>query len=117
MAYFAELNDANVVLRVVAVSDSDAPDPAPNDDAGNQFLNSIGLTGRWIQTSFNHRIRKQYAGIGYTYDPIADVFIAPQPFPSWTLDDNHDWQPPTPRPTDGDLYKWDETNQKWVPVD
>lgn len=117
MAYFAELNDANVVLRVVAVSDNDAPDPAPNDDAGNQFLNSIGLTGRWIQTSFNHRIRKQYAGIGYTYDPIADVFIAPQPFRSWSLDDNHDWQPPKPYPVDGNNYIWDEKKQEWINVE
>lgn len=112
MAYFAELDDNNVVIRVVAVSNNDAPDPAPNDQAGNDFLNSLGLTGRWIQTSYNNRIRKQYAGIGYRYDPDADVFIAPQPFPSWTLDHNHDWQPPVPMPN-GKHY-WNEDDQTWV---
>ena len=116
MAYFARLDETNTVLEVLAVSNNDAPDPAPNDQAGNDFLNSLGLVGRWIQTSFNHRIRKQYAGIGYTYDEIADVFIAPQPFPSWTLDDNHDWQPPVPYPVDGN-YRWDETTLNWVSVE
>lgn len=117
MAYFAELDDNNVVIQVIAISNNDAPDPAPNDQAGQQFIASLGITGRWLQTSFNHRIRKQYAGIGFTYDPTADVFVAPQPFPSWLLDSNHDWQPPFPYPTDGGLYQWNETNLEWVLVD
>lgn len=117
MAYFAELDDNNIVLRVVSVSNNDAPDPAPNDAAGHNFLNSIGITGRWIQTSFNGKIRKQPAGIGYTYDPTADVFVAPQPFPSWLLDNNHDWQAPIPKPSDDNRYRWDETTVNWVPVD
>jgi len=61
-------------------------------------------------------MRKQYAGIGYDYDPIADVFVAPQPYPSWTLDENHDWQPPTPMPTDGERYSWDEEELEWVAI-
>lgn len=117
MAYFAELDDNNVVIQVIAISNNDAPDPAPNDQAGQQFIASLGITGRWLQTSFNHKIRKQYAGIGFTYDPTADVFVAPQPFPSWSLDSNHDWQPPIPYPTDGGRYQWNETNQEWVLVD
>lgn len=113
MAYYAFVNENNVVTEVISGKDEteiiDGVDP---ETWYGQFRGQ-----KCVRTSYNGKIRKQYAGIGYTYDPIADVFIAPQPFPSWTLDDNHDWQPPTPRPTDGDLYKWDETNQKWVPVD
>jgi hypothetical protein len=63
------------------------------------------------RTSYNHNIRKQYAGIGYTYDAINDVFIAPQPYPSWSLDDNFDWQAPTPMPNDGE-FVWDEDSTK-----
>jgi hypothetical protein len=113
MAYYAFLNENNVVTEVISGKDEteiiDGVDP---ETWYGQFRNQ-----KCVRTSYNGKVRKQYAGIGFTYDPIADVFIAPQPFPSWTLDDNHDWQPPTPRPTDGDLYKWDETKQKWVPVD
>jgi hypothetical protein len=69
-----------------------------------------------VRTSYNNNIRKQYAGIGYTYDPINDVFVAPQPYPSWTLDENHDWQPPTPYPADGKIYAWFEANQQWIEI-
>lgn len=116
MAYFAELDENDVVIRVVAVSNVDAPDPAPNDDAGNQFLASLGLGGNWVQTSFNHKIRKQFAAIGYRYDENADVFIAPQPFASWTLDANHDWQAPTPRPSDGN-WSWNEDSLEWIELE
>jgi hypothetical protein len=67
-----------------------------------------------VQTSYNHNIRKQYAGVGFTYDADADVFIAPQPYPSWTLDTDHDWQPPTPMPIDDTMYVWNEDDQEWV---
>jgi hypothetical protein len=116
MAYFAQIDENNVVLQVIAVSNADAPDPAPNDQAGQQFLASLGLGTNWIQTSYNHNFRKQYAGPGYTYSHEHDVFIGPQPFPSWSLDEQFDWQPPIPYPSDG-RYTWDETNQEWVPVD
>ena len=66
-----------------------------------------------VRTSYNHNIRKQYAGIGYYYDEVADVFVAPQPYPSWTLDTNHDWQPPVARPEEG-YWSWDEDNLQWV---
>ena len=108
MAHFAEINDTNEVLRVLVVPDD-------QEARGQDFLAiDLGLGGTWIQTSYNNRIRKQYAGIGYTYDPIADVFIRPQPYPSWTLDNNHDWQAPTPCPTDGHWYSWDESTLSWV---
>ena len=67
---------------------------------------------RCVRTSYNHNIRKQYAGIGYTYDADADEFVAPQPFPSWTLDSNNDWQAPTPKPEGS--FIWDEETLAWV---
>lgn len=110
MAHWAELNENNVVLRVLVGDNND-----PNGDEGYQWLID-NLGGRWIKTSYNNRIRKQYAGIGFIYDPDADVFIAPQPFPSWTLDANYDWQPPKPMPNKG-LWRWDEDAQEWVNVE
>ena len=67
-----------------------------------------------VRTSYNNNIRKQYAGIGFTYDADADVFVAPQPYGSWTLDENYDWQPPTPKPEGN--YAWFEPNQQWIEI-
>jgi hypothetical protein len=119
MAYFAELDDNNTVLRVISVSNADAPDLAPevSEPLGQAFIASIGLAGRWVQTSYNGTFRGRYAGIGYTYDPIDDRFIAPQPYPSWTLDANGNWQAPTPYPDDGGMYVWDEETLAWVELD
>ena len=103
MAHFAEILNG-VVQRVIVVHN--------NDEAnGAEFCHNL-FGGKWIQTSYNGTIRKQYAGIGYTYDDIRDEFVAPKPYPSWTLDENNDWQPPTPKP-DGDHY-WDEDTQTWL---
>lgn len=78
MAYFAELDNNNIVLRVLAVSNQDAPDPAPdNEQQGIDFLASLGLGTNWKQTSYNGNFRGKYAGIGDTYDPINDVFVSP----------------------------------------
>lgn len=118
MAHFAELDDDNVVLRVLVIGDEQAPDPAPSNSEplGVAFLESLGLGSRWKQTSLNGNFRKQYADIGYTYDEIADVFIAPRPWPSWTLNENYDWVAPVPVPEeDGVAYLWDEEAQEWVP--
>jgi len=105
MAHFAEIDSDNKVIRVLVVSNDD-------EHRGQEFLaQDLGLGGTWIQTSYNNNFRKKFAGIGFSYDETADVFIAPQPFESWTLDENHDWQPPTPRP-DGDFY-WDKDTQTW----
>ena len=113
MAHFAEL-DGNTVTRVIVVGNEDTADEEGNEveAIGVAFCENL-LGGTWIQTSYNDNMRKQYAGIGYTYDPDADVFIAPQPFPSWSLDENHDWQPPTPYPDDGNSYVWDEASTSW----
>jgi len=105
MAHFAELDDSNIVLRVLVVGNGD-------EHRGAEFLaNDLGLGGRWIQCSYNGTIRKQYPGIGFTYDPVADVFVAPQPYPSWTLNESHDWVAPVARP-DGVCW-WDEAGQEW----
>lgn len=117
MAHFAELDSDNNVLRVIVVSNDDCKDASGNESeaVGVAFCENL-FGGRWLQTSYNNNIRKQYAGIGYTYDAGADVFIAPQPFPSWALDENHDWQAPVPRPIDGSYY-WDEPSLSWVSND
>ena len=94
MAHFARLDADNKVVSVLVV-------PNEQEHRGEEFLrDDLQLGGRWIQTSYNNRIRKQYAGIGYTYDPTADVFIVPSPYPSWVLDSNHDWQAPVSKPAD-----------------
>lgn len=118
MAYFAEIDDQGIVLRVLSVSNDNAPDPAPSvsEPVGRAFLASLGLTGTWVQTSFHGNFRGQFAGIGYRYDADADVFIAPQPYPSWTLDVNYDWRPPVPMPTEGGPWAWDESSLSWVEV-
>lgn len=119
MAHFAQLDAAGTVLQVIVVSDRDALDPAPenSEPLGQAFIaDTLGLPGEWRQTSYNGNFRKQYAGIGYRYDADADVFIAPQPYPSWTLDANHDWQPPTPMPTEGGPWRWDQDTVSWVEV-
>ena len=106
MAHFAEILNG-VVQRVIVVHD--------NDEAnGAQFCHDL-LGGEWLQCSYNNRIRKQFPSAGFTYDDVADQFVAPQPFELWTLDENNDWQPPTPKP-DGDYY-WDEDTQTWQPFE
>ena len=106
MAHFAEILNG-VVQRVIVVHD--------NEEAnGAQFCHDL-LGGEWLQCSYNNRIRKQFPSAGFTYDDVRDEFVAPQPFKSWTLDENNDWQPPTPKP-DGDYY-WNEETQTWLPFE
>ena len=106
MAHFAEILDG-VVQRVIVVHD--------NDEAnGTQFCHNL-LGGEWVQCSYNNRIRKQFPSAGFTYDDVADQFVAPQPYASWTLNANNDWQPPTPKP-DG-AYYWNEDTQTWQPFE
>ena len=106
MAHFAELDDNNIVLRVIRVDD------AREADGENWCDNFAG--GDWKQTSYNGNMRHNYAGIGHTYDSDADAFYAPQPFPSWALDEVYIWQAPTPYPDDGKMYFWDEAALAWV---
>jgi hypothetical protein len=102
MTAFARVNDQNVVESVI-VADQ------PFIDEG-----FVGNPGYWVETSPEGLFRKQHAGVGFSYDRVADVFVAPKPFPSWSLDANHDWQPPVPKP-DGN-YIWDESTLSWVPL-
>ena len=111
MAHFAEV--VNGIVRRVIVAEQDFIDSG-----------AVGIPSRWVQTSYNtyggvHKLgetplRKNYAGIGYTYDNQRDAFIPPKPYPSWNLNENSClWESPIPYPSDGNQYKWDETTQTW----
>jgi len=114
MAHFAEIDSNNVVLRVIVVDNKDTSDAAgiEKEHIGAAFCERL-FGGTWKQTSYNGNFRKNYAGIGYTYDSVLDAFVPPQPYPSWTLDANAQWQPPVAMPTDGQMYAWNEANQTW----
>ena len=110
MAHYAFLDDNNVVTEVIVGKDeTELIDGLTPEEWYGNFR---GQT--CVRTSYNNNIRKQYAGVGYTYNETADVFIAPKPFASWSLDANYDWQAPIDYPADGKDYLWDETNQVWV---
>ena len=111
MAHYAFLDANNVVTQVIVGIDE--TELIEGLDTETWYGNFRGQT--CVRTSYNGNIRKQYAGIGYTYDDVADQFVALQPYASWTLDENNDWQPPTPKP-DGDYY-WDEDTQTWQPFE
>ena len=116
MAYFAKLEN-NIVTQVISVSNEVCGEPTldfpDTEAAGRAFIaNTLKFDGLWKQTSFNSNFRKQYAGIDYTYDDVKDQFVAPQPYASWALDSNNDWQAPTAKP-EGD-YMWDESALAWV---
>lgn len=108
MAHYAFLDDNNIVTEVIVGIDENKL--IEGLDAETWYGNFRGQKCK--RTSYNHKIRKQYAGIGYIYDEINDVFIAPQPFPSWVLDSNFDWQAPVEKP-EGD-FDWDEDKGEWV---
>jgi hypothetical protein len=116
MAHFARIDENNVVTQVVVVADKDTADAdgVEKEHIGAAFLESV-LGGTWKQTSYHGNIRKNYAGIGYTYDADIDAFVPPKPYPSWVLDKNAQWQAPVPMPDDGEMYSWDEDAQSWVP--
>ena len=109
MAHYAFLDENNLVTEVI--TGIDETELIEGLDTETWYGNFRGQTCK--RTSYNGNIRKQYAGIGYSYDAINDVFIAPQPYPSWSLDENFDWQPPTPRP-EGMGWYWNEVEQVWV---
>ena len=117
MAHFAQLDDNNVVTQVIVVANSDTADAngVEKEYIGAAFCERL-FGGTWKQTSYNGNIRKNYAGIGYTYRADIDAFVAPQPYPSWALNDQAQWQAPVPMPTDGKRYSWDEATTSWVEV-
>jgi len=114
MAHFAQLDENNVVVSVIVVDNKDTADAngVEKEYIGAAFCERL-FGGTWKQTSYNGRIRKNYAGIGYSYHSDIDAFVAPQPYPSWTLDANAQWQAPVAMPTDGQAYSWNEANQAW----
>ena len=118
MAHFAQLNENNVVVQVIVVNNLTIDDlPFPESESkGIIFCQSIyGQNTNWKQTSYNANFRKNYAGIGYTYDAALDGFVPPQPYPSWILDSQTcQWGPPIPYPTDGKTYDWDEATESWI---
>jgi len=107
MSHWAQIDDNNIVTQVLV---------GPNyGDEGEAFFNALG--GTWVKTSYNGNIRKNYAGIGFSYDVDRDAFIAPKPFNSWLLDeDTCRWQAPVPYPTDELMYQWDEELTDWKPI-
>ena len=109
MAHYAFLDENNLVTEVI--TGIDETELIEGLCTETWYGNFRGQTCK--RTSYNNNIRKQYAGVGFTYDAINDVFIAPQPYPSWALDDDFNWQPPIPRP-EGDLWYWNETDQAWI---
>jgi len=118
MAHFAKLDENNNVLAVhVVVNDVITIDGSESEQAGIDFLTSLHGHTLWKQTSYNGNIRKNYAGIGYTYDAGRDAFIAPQPYGSWTLNESTcQWECPVAYPTDGKRYAWSESDQQWIEI-
>ncbi len=118
MAHFAEIDSNNIVLRVIVVTNKDTADAngVENESIGVAFCEQL-LGGTWKQTSYNGNMRKNYAGIGYTYRADIDAFVPPQPYPSWVLNtDTAQWEAPIPYPDDGKRYEWNEQTQSWVEV-
>lgn len=112
MAHWAKLDENNIVVEVTVGDNND-----PNGDEGYQWLVD-NLGGIWVKTSYNKTIRKNFAGVGYYYNESLDAFVAPQAFASWTLNEETAlWEPPTPYPTDGALYSWNEETRSWQVVD
>jgi hypothetical protein len=115
MAHFAKIKN-NLVTQVIVVGNADtaSADGTEKEYIGAAFCERL-FGGEWKQTSYNGNIRKNYAGIGYTYDAGRDAFIAPQPFLSWVLNEQTcRWEAPIPMPEDGKMYQWDEPSLSWV---
>ena len=114
MAHFAELVNG-IVARVIVVSNADTASNGVEDGAiGAAFCHNL-LGGEWVQTSYNGNMRFNYAGVGFTFDMARDAFIAPQPYPSWELDEaTCRWEPPVARPSAGGPWIWNEETLSWV---
>jgi hypothetical protein len=115
MAHFAELNENNIVTRVIVIHNNELlVDGVESESRGIDFCKSL-YGGRWVQTSYNGNIRKNFAGIDFYFDETRDAFISPKPYDSWIFIENScQWEAPIPYPTDGKPYRWDETSVSWV---
>jgi len=119
MAHFAKIGLNNIVTDVLVVANRETMDSngVEHESIGVEFLKNLTGHETWIQTSYNGNIRKNYAGIGYTYDSQRDAFIPPQPYPSWTLvEETCQWTAPVAMPTDEKKYSWDEATTNWIQV-
>jgi hypothetical protein len=115
MAHFCKLDENNVVTQVIVVANKDTADAngVEKEYIGAAFCEKL-FGGTWKQTSYNGNFRKNYAGIGYTYNADIDAFVSPKPFPSWVLNnDTAQWEAPVPMP-EGVMYSWDEETVSWV---
>jgi hypothetical protein len=118
MAHFAKLDENNIVLAVHVVNnDVITVNGVESEQAGIDFLTGLHGHSSWKQTSYNGSMRKNYAGVDYSYDAGRDAFIAPKTFPSWVLNETTcKWEAPTPMPEDDKTYSWDEDTTSWVEV-
>ena len=121
MAYFAKLGTGNIVEQVISINNAVITDAngVEQEQLGNDFINKLYNTRDvWKQTSYNNNFRKNYAGIGYTYDQTRNAFIPPKPYNSWILnEDTCNWDAPIPMPSDASIdkrYTWNEENQNWT---
>jgi hypothetical protein len=118
MAHFAKLDNNDIVQQVIVVNNNELLDENgyESEAKGIQFCESL-FGGIWVQTSYNGSFRKNFAGIGYKYDRQRLAFIPPQPYPSWTMnDDTFQWESPVAHPNDGNMYEWNEETQSWVAI-
>lgn len=115
MAHFAEIDENNKVLRVIVVANEDCGglEFPESELIGLQFIESLRLGGAWKQTSYNNNFRKRYAPVDGFYDPEKDIFLSPQPFASWNLDVDGEWQAPIPKPLEDGYWEWNEVEQEW----
>lgn len=119
MAHFAQLDNTNTVTQVIVVNNSELMENgSESEQKGIEFCKSLfGADTNWVQTSYNGNIRKNYAGIGFTFDADKNAFIAPKPYASWVLNEETcQWQSPVVMPDDGKPYRWDEDTVSWVEV-
>jgi hypothetical protein len=115
MAHFAELNENNIVQKVIVIDNKDCLDAngVESEEVGAAFCHNL-FGGIWKQTSYNANFRKNYAGIGYTYDSSKDAFISPKPFDTWIFNEETcQWDPPTSPPVDGKFYIWNNNKGEW----
>ena len=117
MAHFAEINEENIVTQVIVVHNNELlVGEEESEEKGIDFCESLYGHRNWVQTSYNNNIRYNYAGVGYTWDPDNNAFYEPQPYPSWSLNEDFKWEAPVPYPEDvseDKIYTWDEENQEW----
>ena len=122
MAHFAQIDENNIVIQVIVINNEILLDTDNNESEvkGIDFCESLYGHRNWVQTSYNGNMRYNYAGIGYTFDEDNDAFYAPQPFASWSLNEDYIWEAPVPYPEDASpekIYEWDEDNLTWKVVE